>query len=83
MQSQITVIPSPSILPGRVLVVQAQKATFDGPITDPWQNFALQDGAFVMMSQKDKETMDRRLAGANGLKGKLVSDVTFIKDQRN
>lgn len=83
MQSQITVIPSPSILPGRVLVMQAQKATFDGPITDPWQNFAMQDGAFVVMSQKDKDTMDRRIAGASGLKPGLVSDVTFIKDQRH
>ncbi len=79
MQSQITVIPSPGILPGRVLVVRDRKATFDGPITDPWQSFAMQDGAFVIMSQKDKETMDRRIAGANGLK----SDVTFIKDQRH
>lgn len=56
-------------------MVQDAKATYDGPITGPWQAWASRDGAFVLMSQKDKESLDRKIG--------LKSDRTVIKDERH
>lgn len=83
MQSKITVIPSLSIAPGRILVIQDQRATFDGPITAPWQAWAMRDGAFVLMNSGDKQKLDKKIGHASGTSAVLASDTLVIKDERH